>query len=59
MGLSEGLSWQLILGNPSLTEDTVRGILADTMVTDLGITLEALTRPSQELGELLGRLRAP
>ena len=59
MGLSEGLSWQLILGNPSLHEDTVRGVLADTMATDLGITLEALTKPSQELGELLGRLRAP
>jgi AcrR family transcriptional regulator len=42
MGLSEGLSWQLILGNPSVPEATVRQILAETMGADLGLASEVL-----------------
>lgn len=44
MGLSEGLSWQLILGNPTVPEATVRQILADTLGSDLGLPSEELPR---------------
>jgi AcrR family transcriptional regulator len=54
IGLSEGLSWQLILGNPSLPEEHVRAILRDTMASDLGIAADDLGRPADHLA---GRLR--
>jgi AcrR family transcriptional regulator len=54
IGLSEGLSWQLILGNPSLPEERIRAILRGTMAPDLRIAAEDLGRPADHLA---GRLR--
>ena len=57
IGLSEGLSWQLILGNPSLPEDDVRAILSATVAADLGLPAERLRRAGDHLADRLATIR--
>jgi hypothetical protein len=57
IGLSEGLSWQLILGNPSLPEDDVRAILSTTVGEDLGLPAERLRRAGDDLAARLATIR--
>ena len=57
LGLAEGLSWQLILANPGLSEHHVREILAGTVAADLGLASETLTRPSDHLTARLAIIR--
>jgi hypothetical protein len=57
IGLSEGLSWQLILGNPSLPEDDVRAILSATVAADLGLPAERLRRAGHHLAGRLATIR--
>jgi AcrR family transcriptional regulator len=57
IGLSEGLSWQLILGNPSLPEDEIRAILAATVAADLGLPAERLRRTGDHLADRLATIR--
>ncbi len=47
LGLAEGLSWQLILANPGLSEQRVREILSGTVASDLRLASEALIGPSR------------
>ena len=56
LGLAEGLSWQLILGNPACPTH-VREILAGTVAADLGLASETLTRPSDHLTARLAIIR--
>jgi AcrR family transcriptional regulator len=57
IGLSEGLSWQLILGNPSLPEDEIRAILAATVAADLGLPAERLQPAGDHLAGRLATIR--
>ncbi len=57
IGLSEGLSWQLILGNPSLPEDDIRAILSATVGEDLGLPVEQLRRAGDHLAGRLATIR--
>ncbi len=57
LGLAEGLSWQLILANPGLSENHVREILSGTVAADLGLSSDALLRPSDHLTARLAIIR--
>ena len=57
LGLAEGLSWQLILANPGVSENHVREILSGTITADLGLPSDTLTRPIDHLTARLAIVR--
>jgi AcrR family transcriptional regulator len=55
LGLADGLSWQLMLGNAP--EQDVREILCDTVAADLGLHADAVLAAGRSLGVRIATIR--
>jgi len=55
LGLADGLSWQLMLGNA--TEQHVRAILCDAVASDLGLRADDLVAAADGLGDRIATIR--